>query len=95
MMPVVAGAQHTKQLMFFYTVLLVAVTLSLSFLGMLGNLYTLCALVMGGAFLYHVYRVMGDASDKWPRKTFLFSILYLFVLFSGMIADSFVTHLMH
>jgi len=95
MMPVVAGAQHTKQLMLFYTVLLVAVTLSLSFLGMLGNIYTACALVMGGAFLYHVYRVTQDASDKWPRKTFLFSILYLFVLFSGMMVDSLVTYLVH
>ena len=88
MMPVVAGARHTKQLMAIYTVLLVAITLSLPVLNMAGIVYTPCSIALGGTFLYHIYKVWKDASDKWARKTFLFSIFYLFALFSVLMADN-------
>jgi len=90
MMPVVAGAKHTKRLMMVYTLLLVAVTLSLPLLSMAGIIYAPCAIMLGGLFIYHVYRVLGDDSDKWARKTFLFSIFYLFALFSVMMADNII-----
>ncbi len=87
MMPVVAGAKSTKKQMLFYTYLLTACTLLLPVLGMAGIVYMAGAVVLDVLFLYHVHKVMGDASDKWPRKTFLFSILYLFVLFTVMVLD--------
>ena len=87
MMPVVAGKLHTKRLMVVYTLLLAAMTLSLPLLGMAGPLYTGSAITLDTVFLYHVYKVLGDCGDTWPRKTFTFSILYLFVLFTVLMLD--------
>lgn len=93
MMPVVAGAANTKIQMILYTWLLVAVTLSLSLLGMAGMLYTSCAALLGIVFLYHIYKVRGDDSDVWPRKTFGFSIYYLFMLYTVLMIDGWLIHL--
>jgi heme o synthase len=87
MMPVIAGPMHTKFLMVIYTWLLVAVTMLLPALGMTGLLFAVSALLLGGVFLFHVYKVYYDRSEKWARKTFGFSILYLFVLFSILMLD--------
>jgi heme o synthase len=87
MLPVVAGPVVTKNQMMIYTWLLLATTLSLSFLGMAGMLYTVSAALLGLGFIYHVYKVRHDDSDKWPRKTFGFSIYYLFMLYTVMMVD--------
>lgn len=88
MMPVVAGKHHTKWQMFLYTVALVVVTLLLPILGLSGMIYGTAALVLGTVFLYHVWRVRVDESDIWPKKTFGFSILYLFALFTALMIDA-------
>lgn len=90
MMPVVAGAQSTKRQMIAYTWLLLAVTLTLPMLGMAGWVYGVCAALLGTAFLYHVYKTRSDNSDKWARKTFGFSIYYLFMLYTVMMMDGWV-----
>lgn len=92
MMPVVAGAQHTKRQMLVYTYLLVAATLSLYVLGLAGPIYGLSALYLGVVFLHHVHRLMRDQTDKWAKKTFGFSILYLFMLFTLLMADGWLSH---
>jgi protoheme IX farnesyltransferase len=88
MMPVVAGEARTKREMVFYSWLLVACTLSLPLLGYLGVAYALCALVLGAVFLYHVHGTATDPTHRFAKKTFGFSILYLFMLFSVMMLDS-------
>lgn len=90
MMPVVKGAAHTKKLMFTYCWLLVAVTLMLPLLRMTGMIYAASAALLGLIFLYHVYRVLTTEGDSWPKKTFGFSILYLFMLFTVMMLDGFL-----
>lgn len=92
MMPVVAGAAATKKQMLYYTYVLVACTLSLPLLGMAGGVYGMSALLLGTVFLYHVYKTMRDTTHAWPRKTFVFSILYLFALFTIMMLDSWLYH---
>jgi len=92
MMPVVRGAKSTKRQMLFYTYLLSGCTLLLPVLGMAGNIYSVCTIILDTAFLYYVYKTLADNSDKWPRKTFLFSILYLFVLFTIMMVDGLFFH---
>ncbi len=92
MMPVVRGAKYTKKQMLIYTWMLTACTLLLPLLGMAGNIYSLCTIVLDGTFLLYVYKTLEDDSDKWPRKTFLFSILYLFVLFTIMMVDGVFFH---
>lgn len=93
MMPVVAGAAKTKQQMFFYTCLLVVVSLAPFFLHMAGVVYGVSAVILGVMFLHHVYNVLRDNTDKWPRKTFGFSIYYLFMLFTVMMIDSWLGQL--
>ncbi len=88
MMPVVAGEKVTKIQMLFYTYLLTACTLLLPLLGMAGIVYSLCAILLDLAFLYYVHKTFTDTTDKWARKTFGFSILYLFVLFTAMMIDA-------
>ncbi len=88
MMPVVAGAASTKRQMVAYTWLLLAASLAPGLLGMSGLFYSACALLLGVVFLHHVYRVLRDQSDRWAKKTFGFSILYLFMLFTVMILDA-------
>ncbi len=88
MMPVVAGAKSTKLQMLFYTYILTLCTLLLPVFGMAGGLYSVCAVVLDAAFLYYVHKVLTDSSDKWSRKTFMFSIVYLFALFTIMVVDS-------
>jgi protoheme IX farnesyltransferase len=90
MMPVVAGPESTKRQMIAYTWLLVAITLLLPVLGMAGWIYSVCAALLGAAFLYHTYKLRSDNSDKWARKTFGFSIYYLFMLYSVMMMDSWI-----
>jgi protoheme IX farnesyltransferase len=87
MMPVVCGDAKTKTMMVVYTWLLTAVTLSLPLLGYAGLIYALASLVLGAVFLYHVYGVLTDPTHVWAKKTFGFSILYLFMLFSILVAD--------
>jgi len=92
MMPVVAGAQATKRQMMAYTWLLVAVTLLPAALHMAGAVYAVSAALLGVIFLHHISKVLGDQTDKWPRKTFAFSIYYLFMLFSVLMVDSWLLH---
>jgi len=87
MMPVVRGAKSTKRQMLFYTWLLVAVTLLPVALHLAGMIYAAAALILGVIFLHHIYNVLSDPTDKWPRKTFVFSIYYLFMLFSVTMVD--------
>jgi len=87
MLPVVAGEAATKRQMIAYAWLLVAVTLALPILHMVGAFYAIGAIVLGGVFLFHLYKVHTDSSHIWARKTFGFSILYLFLLFTLMITD--------
>jgi protoheme IX farnesyltransferase len=93
MMPVVAGQAHTKKLMLYYMIALLACTLSLPLLGLSGWLYGSVALVSGLKFLYDVVRTLFSEGDVWPRKTFKFSILYLFVLFTALMVDAW-THIL-
>ncbi len=90
MLPVVAGGVATKWHMVAYCWLLVVVTLALPVLGMSGALYASGAFILGAFFLVHVHKVLSDKTDFWPRKTFAFSILYLFMLFTVMMADHWI-----
>lgn len=90
MMPVVAGAESTKRQMLFYTYILTLCTLLLPVFGMARNIYAICTFILDAVFIYHVHKVLTGSSDKWSRKTFMFSIMYLFALFTIMVVDGLV-----
>ena len=88
MLPVVAGARETKKQILLYTVILVPVSLAPWALDVVGWTYCTIAVAFGAGFLALAVAIWFDDTDRWARRTFLFSIIYLFVLFVAMIADS-------
>ncbi len=88
MLPVVAGARETKKQILLYTVILVPVSLAPWALDVVGWTYCTIAVAFGAGFLALAAAIWFDDTDRWARRTFLFSIIYLFVLFAAMIADS-------
>lgn len=87
MMPVVAGSRSTKIQMLIYTLLLVPVTLLPGFIGMSGLLYTAGAGALGVLFIHHCWKLLQDEDDKHAKPTFLFSILYLTLIFAFLLID--------
>ncbi|MCS7031881.1 MAG: heme o synthase [Gloeomargarita sp. SKYG116] len=89
MLPVVAGAECTAQQILVYTLLLVPTSLLLVYpCGVVGGLYALMALILGGLFLYKVLRLFDQPQDtQRARGVFKYSIVYLLLLSVGMGLD--------
>jgi protoheme IX farnesyltransferase len=91
MMPVVRGKRVTKLQMLLYTMMLLGATTLLAVVGSMGIIYLVSSVVLGAIFAYCCIRTAFDSSDKWAKRTFAYSILYLALLFGAMSADSFNT----
>ena len=87
MMPLVYGRSETKKQILIYSIALGPLGLLPFFLGTLGTLYGVMALVLGVLFLGAALRVVWNDSEKNCKQLFGFSILYLFLLFLSMILD--------
>ena len=87
MMPAVAGPDRTKRLMLAYTAVLLPATLSPVAIGMSGWLYGAAALALGAVFAGHAIRLARDPGVGPARPMFLYSILYLFLIFVALLAD--------
>jgi heme o synthase len=91
MMPVVRGPQSTKRQMVVYTVLLLALSISLYFSGRVGALYLLSAILLGAIFLASniVLKFQDDDKQIWAKRTFICSLIYLPIVFVAMIPHLF------
>ncbi|MBI4496861.1 MAG: protoheme IX farnesyltransferase [Chloroflexi bacterium] len=87
MLPVVRGDEETRRQILRYTVLLVALTVALVSIGLMGGFYLAAALVLGGLFLYYAARLRREATTAAARRLFQYSILYLVLLFAAMVLD--------
>lgn len=96
MLPVTHGAKATRRQIFVYTLLLVPLALAPVVTGLGGWLYAVVSGTLGLVFLYRAMDVFGSrAGDtgapgtdmKKARGLFLFSILYLFVLFAALLLE--------
>ncbi|HTV92307.1 MAG TPA: heme o synthase [Verrucomicrobiae bacterium] len=90
MMPNVAGEERTKREIIYYTILLVAASLLLYPLHVMGTLYVAAAALLGAIFLYDTIRTWKDAGTFWARRTFKFSLLYLALMCLVMVIDRIV-----
>jgi len=87
MLPVVRGEDETRRQITLYTFLLVAVTF-LPFAGQLfDGIYAVCAALLGGWFLFLAIRLQRKPDRASALKLYLFSMLYLALLFAAMVAD--------
>jgi protoheme IX farnesyltransferase len=87
MLPVVAGARETKKQMMAYTVVLWPFAVAPFLLGLTGIAYLGLAVVLSVLFTLAAWRVWTDEGELAAKRMFGFSILYLFLLFAGMLLD--------
>lgn len=90
MMPVVVGDDATARQIWYYTLILVPLTLMMSYpLGATGLVYALVAVVLGGLFIQKAWVLLKTPSDRDLAKgLFKYSILYMMLLSAGMVVDS-------
>ena len=90
MLPVTHGIPFTRIQIMLYTILLVIITVFPYLIQMSGLLYLCGAIVLGGMFLFHAWKLFDDNATKQPIRTFVFSITYLMWLFGIMLVDHYV-----
>jgi protoheme IX farnesyltransferase len=90
MLPVVVGNEPTARQIFYYTLILLPVTLLLVYpLHVMGAVYCGIALLLGSVFVQKAWQLMQAPSDlQVARSVFKYSILYLMLLCAGMGLDS-------
>jgi protoheme IX farnesyltransferase len=88
MAPLVWGERETKRQMFWYTLILIPLTMLPYTFGGLGLVYLASATALNVKFLYEVVRV-GRATE-WTKvawRLYKFSLVYLALLFAAMVID--------
>ena len=87
MLPVVAGIQKTVENIFGYSLVLVALTLVFAATGAVGGVYLGAAAVLGAVFVWAAWRLVRGHTRQKARNLYLYSLLYLALLFCAMMAD--------
>ena len=90
MLPVTHGSEFTRLSVLLYTFILFGVTLLPFATRMSGALYLTVAVALGLQFIRYAWRLYRDYSDALARRTFRFSIIYLFVLFAALLVDHYL-----
>jgi protoheme IX farnesyltransferase len=84
MLPVVAGEDETRRQIMLYTVLLYAVTQLPFCAGGLGVAYLVPSMALGAIFIGFSYMLLRTKQRSWALRTYLFSLLYLALMFVSM-----------
>lgn len=87
MLPVTHGIKFTKLCIVLYTLLLFAITLLPFAIKMSKLIYLSTAVTLGLAFVYSSVKLYLSNKQKRAMQTFNFSILYLVLLFIGLLFD--------
>ena len=96
MLPVTHGAKATRSQILLYTILLVPLALTPLLTGLGGWIYGVVTAVSGVVFLLFALRVWRSHAGnldarpedmKLAKSMFLFSILYLFLVFAALILE--------
>ncbi len=87
MLPVVSGLESTKNHILFYILALIPLTLFPVYTGDFGLAYGAITLVCGIIFLGLGLKVKLSKNPQDAVRLFLYSILYLFIVFAAMILD--------
>ena len=88
MLPVVSTPEHTSQQIFLYTLALVGITIMFALTPAVGLVYLGAALALGGVFIRMAWRLKRHYSAGQARKLYLYSLLYLALLFVAVMVDS-------
>ena len=87
MLPVVAGEERTTQNIFIYSLALVALTLLFATTDAVGLIYLASAAALGAVFIFMAWKLRRGQTIREARHLYLYSLLYLALLFAVMLAD--------
>ncbi len=90
MLPVTHGPEFTRLQILLYTILLMCVTLLPYLTGMSGLIYLVSAILLGLAFIYYALLMMRKKDNKTAMKTFVYSIVYITLLFAALLIDHYL-----
>ena len=90
MLPVVAGRAETKRQILLYSVVLVPTSLLPWALGFAGPIYGVAAALLGATMILLSWQVRrsSDTDRRSARRLFMFSMLYLVVLFAVLLMNT-------
>jgi heme o synthase len=87
MMPVVRGEPETRRQILLYTLLLYAITQLPFCAGKFGGVYLAASMTLGMGFIYGAVTLYRRADRRSALRLYLFSLLYLALLFGAMVLD--------
>jgi protoheme IX farnesyltransferase len=87
MLPVVETEDHTRWQIFWYSVILLPLSIMLVAVGALGLVYLALAVALNAIFLWYAVRLLTEATLGAARKLYRYSLLYLALLFAAMVLD--------
>ena len=89
MLPLVSGEKITKINIFVYAIILLIASIIPYFLNYFGLLYLLSCVFLGLYYVYLCYSLLVNPEDEKviSKKIFIYSILYLFLIFTTMLID--------
>jgi len=87
MLPVTHGVEFTRLQILLYTILLLIVTLLPYLTGMSGLIYGVSALLLDLVFIFYALLMMRNKDNKTAMKTFVYSIVYITLLFAALLID--------
>ena len=90
MLPVVTTLAATKRQILVYTVVLVVVSATFVATGAVGWIYLVGAFALGTGFIIRAVRLARGEGTEGAKALYLFSLVYLALLFGAVIADSLV-----
>ena len=89
MLPVIHGIKFTKICIILYVLLLKITAILIYATGMAGGIYLLSSLILGFLFLIESIKLYKTNDELQGKKTFKFSISYLFLLFIFLLFDQY------
>jgi protoheme IX farnesyltransferase len=87
MLPVTHGPEFTRLQILLYTILLLCVTLLPYLTRMSGLIYLASAVFLDIGFIYYAVLMMRKKDNKTAMKTFVYSIVYITLLFAALLID--------
>ena len=87
MLPNAHGVARTKREILAYTIIMVAISLALTPLGVMGLWYFIPAAILGAIFIVDAARMMRGPTRPLARVTFTYSLLYLALMCVAMVID--------
>ena len=90
MLPVTHGEDYTRVQITIYTLIMSAITVFPFMTGMSGWIYLISALLLNAGFLYYAVSLQITKSRTKAIRTFVYSIIYLMLLFVALLVDRYV-----